>query len=1316
MTITVTNQPVSSETIEEHDIMFALDQDSDTAKEKFVVEMRQILSEHPGVFGINAIMDGGSSAPTASQLGLSANTVGVHFAFDDASFHDDVASGGAILRVNTDASNVATFILEEPYHEGLDVLVGVGGALTFFRRTASHWEPLFDKAWVSVAAAWAGRTNPLDGGASGTLDLVQPNSDPPKISFDSANGRLLMNADNTTTSDIQTAISAAASLPYYFAMGATFRLTTTTLGTWPDGRPRWGFAIFIGAREIPTGNTGAGNIKGGILIGFLLHRPNTADGIASTDSLFANGMVTVRFEDSAGNYISEQTGSAYRWYATQEIPVDEDIDCMIEVENDRLRIYLDYGVDNTPEKIHGIVLDDVDVSGWSPAGTFNGFFSNQNRTQSSVSRYMIGNPITVAHFMGFDDPAARWAREGGTFHVVPEITELHTDDEFLVAQGDNNYQLRRITDGNLVVALEEQILDHITSTPTGESDIEFGSEEVSGEHHLTGVLKDDTVGIDELSATGTPSATTVLHGDNAWRVPAGGGGGGTDDQTASEVSVDASGFDGNLATSDNTVQKVAQKLDDLNVGGTPRLAGSGLTLTGNTLSVTNEFTSSDESKLDGIEANAKDDQTAAEVSVDASGFDGNLSTSDNTVQKVAQKLDDLTISGGGGGSGGTGLQAGDITEFTNNTRPSRGERWVATGVTVPASVSDDSYLLISADVGTWPSDGSFTRYSSATGWVDIKKWREQKHDVHNGYTSATEYQVIGVSDNQYEQLEFLGVGRTSSNEILLGTSKETMYWNNARISIVSDAGDSSSGGASELNDLSDVDTDTAATALAQGDTVLAQDGSTGEYKRHTVPSLGGAGTTPRAAGTGLTLTGNTLSVTNPFTATDESKLDAIEANAKDDQSAAEVSVDASGFDGNLASTDNTVQKVAQKLDDLSVGGTPRLAGSGLTLTGNTLSVTNEFTSTDETKLDGIASGAEVNPAPATQAEITAGTVTAERVVQPNTLNAAIDAILAAGIVNVKPWTSGLNPAVGDLIRHGANTVFMCVQAVPAGQRTSGPDGLPNNYLQINAFVGTWSSVWYQAGAIALRTVSGENRVYISRAAVVGGHTAPENNSNWIRLDGGGSTFSINALTAITSLADGDDIGLADASNSHGHRKTSLAILANYIVNKIPRYRGTYAQSTVYVVGDTVTRSGNVLHCKTGHTSPATGITAENWEQLNAAGGDTFSSENTATVDPSSNGVAVYPGFTPPAGTKAFLINFRQNTSNGWTPGVIIDYAEWNALPAIGNNNVLTPSNGIELHVVSNSEWVVGKTSAGAIGVSASPISNDFDRVRVRWIT
>ena len=71
---------------------------------------------------------------------------------------------------------------------------------------------------------------------------------------------------------------------------------------------------------------------------------------------------------------------------------------------------------------------------------------------------------------------------------------------------------------------------------------------------------------------------------------------------ASIVDVAASGFNGNLATTDDTVQKVAQKLDDL-------------TLRSN----------------------------AAQIAVAASGFDGNLDSGDSNVQAALQALDNLTL-------------------------------------------------------------------------------------------------------------------------------------------------------------------------------------------------------------------------------------------------------------------------------------------------------------------------------------------------------------------------------------------------------------------------------------------------------------------------------------------------------------------------------------------------------------------------------------------------------------------------------------------------------------------------------------------------
>ena len=59
-------------------------------------------------------------------------------------------------------------------------------------------------------------------------------------------------------------------------------------------------------------------------------------------------------------------------------------------------------------------------------------------------------------------------------------------------------------------------------------------------------------------------------------------------------------------------------------------------------------------------AGSTDDQTATEVPVAATGFDGNLTTSATTVQAALQEIDDLAI-GGGGGSGPTQIATASIT-------------------------------------------------------------------------------------------------------------------------------------------------------------------------------------------------------------------------------------------------------------------------------------------------------------------------------------------------------------------------------------------------------------------------------------------------------------------------------------------------------------------------------------------------------------------------------------------------------------------------------------------------------------------------------
>ena len=117
------------------------------------------------------------------------------------------------------------------------------------------------------------------------------------------------------------------------------------------------------------------------------------------------------------------------------------------------------------------------------------------------------------------------------------------------------------------------------------------------------------------------------------------GGGGTDDQTAAEVPVTASGFDGNLTTGATTAQLAFQELDDLAIG----VGGSDGVVTAGTYSagsIVLDRTITGDVTIVGI---PQDDQTASEVPVTASGFDGNLTTAATNVQVALQEVDDLTL-------------------------------------------------------------------------------------------------------------------------------------------------------------------------------------------------------------------------------------------------------------------------------------------------------------------------------------------------------------------------------------------------------------------------------------------------------------------------------------------------------------------------------------------------------------------------------------------------------------------------------------------------------------------------------------------------
>lgn len=130
-----------------------------------------------------------------------------------------------------------------------------------------------------------------------------------------------------------------------------------------------------------------------------------------------------------------------------------------------------------------------------------------------------------------------------------------------------------------------------------------------------------------LSITGSPTASTVLYGDGRWAaLPA------DDDQpdddsevpdnitvtgSVGAATVNATGFDGNLGPTDNTVQEIAQALDDL---------------------IDDDQPDDDSEVPDNITVTG----SVANATVNATGFDGNLGPTDNTMQEIAQALDDFT--------------------------------------------------------------------------------------------------------------------------------------------------------------------------------------------------------------------------------------------------------------------------------------------------------------------------------------------------------------------------------------------------------------------------------------------------------------------------------------------------------------------------------------------------------------------------------------------------------------------------------------------------------------------------------------------------